>query len=75
MYVCIRFDENSDAGRYFLSCARVRNIRANSLMLRLFTAVTEDQMISCVLDDSETIKDRKRGERCYKGPANLNVPL
>lgn len=71
MRLHIDFDEHSEAGRYFLTCARIRDICAMALMRRLFEAITEDQLTASVLDDSETMKERRKGEHRYFDPPSV----
>jgi hypothetical protein len=64
----IELDDDTDAGRYFVSCARIRQIKPNSLLRRLLTAITEDQLVASVLDDAEELKARKKGEHRFAEP-------
>lgn len=75
MRVYIDFDENSDAGRYFLKCARIRNISVRGLLQRLYETFSRDQLIGPVLDDSDAICDRRKGEHRYTDPSGLTGDL
>lgn len=68
MRIYLDIDENTDAGRYFLACARIRDISTHGLLRRLADVVCADQLVSSVLDDSEQIKERRKGEHRYSGP-------
>ena len=59
----------SDAtANYLDKCARIRNISRTCLINRLLDVVAEDQMVGGILDDSDTILQRRPGERYFKGP-------
>jgi hypothetical protein len=70
MLMKIDFDvnENTEAGRYLTACARIRDITVRSLTRRLVDAIADDQLVSAVLDDGDTIQKRKQGEHKFKGP-------
>lgn len=72
MRLFLDFDENSVVGRYFLTCARIRDVSANSMLRRLFTTIAEDHLIESVLDDSDSMTVRKKGEHPYREPKVLS---
>jgi hypothetical protein len=69
MRVFVDVDEHSDAGSYFLACARIRDISPRSLLRRLVATISEDQLVVSVLDDADAIKERRKGEHRYQPPA------
>lgn len=44
MNVIVEFDENDEAGRYLLACARIRDISTKQLVNRLFETIASDQL-------------------------------
>jgi len=59
----------SDATADYLDrCARIRNISRASLLRRVFDTIAEDQLAGSILDDADTLKERRPGERYFKGP-------
>ncbi len=58
-------DETAD---YLDKCARIRNISRTCLINRLLNVVAEDQLIGSIFDDADTLKERRKGERYFKGP-------
>jgi hypothetical protein len=69
MKVDFQVDENTEAGRYLMACSRIRDITVRSLTRRLVDVIAEDRLVSAVLDDGDTIQQRKQGEHRYKGPS------
>jgi hypothetical protein len=65
MRIFVDIEEDTELGRYFLSCARIRGISPRSLLRRLVKAISEDHLVASVLDDTDTIKDRQKGEHRY----------
>jgi len=68
--VHIKFNEDSEPGRYMLACARIRDITPTCLMHRLVATILEDQLVAGVLDDNDNIRRHNKGEHHYKGPAS-----
>ena len=58
-------DETAD---YLDRCARIRNISRASLLRRVFDTIAEDHLMAGILDDADTLKERRPGERYFKGP-------
>ena len=50
---------------YFLACARIRDISPTALLRRLVDTLSEDQLITAVLDDADAIKKRRPGEHGF----------
>ena len=69
MKLDFQFHENTEAGRYLLACARIRDISPRALTRRLVDTIAEDRLVSAVLDDGDTIQKRRQGEHRYKGPS------
>lgn len=67
MHITIKIDEQSEAGAYFMRCARIRDISTRGLVVRLLDVIAKDLMVSSVLDDGDCIKVRRKGEHRY-GP-------
>jgi hypothetical protein len=65
MQVLIKFDETTEEGRYFLACARIRNISATGLARHLILTISQDKLVAGVLDDEDDIKARQKGEHTY----------
>ncbi len=62
----------SDAtANYLDKCARIRNISRTCLINRLLDVIAEDQMVGGILDDADTILQRRPGERYFKRPEAL----
>jgi hypothetical protein len=57
--------DDSEEMRYFLACARLRGITATSLLRRLLTVVTKDQLIPSILDDEGEKPGPREGEKRY----------
>lgn len=51
--------------QYFSRCARIKNITLSALLRRLIVAISEEQMISAVLDD-EASRLRHKSEHPYR---------
>lgn len=60
----ITIDEETEFGRYYLACARIRDISMSALVKRLIEAIAEDQLVTAILDDDSS-KQRRRGEHRY----------
>lgn len=65
MRLILDIDESSEAGRYFIACARIRDISVRGLQRRLFEALTQDQLIASVLDDGDNLRDRRKREHRF----------
>jgi hypothetical protein len=68
MRIWIGIDDDTEAGRYFVACARIRKIKPSSLFRRLLMAISEDQLVASVLDDADELKARKKGEHRFAEP-------
>jgi hypothetical protein len=64
----IDLDLDDEAGRYFLACARIRNIKPISLFRRLLAVINRDQLVGSILDDADELRVRHKGEHRYSGP-------
>lgn len=53
-----------DAQDYLETCARIRNISKSSLMRRLLSTITNDQLVLSILDD-DSQRARQKGEWRY----------
>lgn len=62
----LRFEDNTEKGRYLLACARIRGISPQSLMKRLINVIAKDQLVASVLDDEGEIRKLKKHERPYR---------
>jgi hypothetical protein len=51
MQVICTVDKDTDAGRYLIACARIRDVTVTHLMREVIDVVTKDQLITAVLDD------------------------
>lgn len=60
-------EKDSEAERYLLACARIRKIKPQTLVHRLFKLITADQLIESILDDGPTTPPRSRLPRPYVG--------
>lgn len=67
MRICIEFDDDGEVARYFAACARIRKITTRALVRRLIGAVAEDQLVSSILDDEDSLLNRRKGEHTYRG--------
>jgi hypothetical protein len=56
-------DLETEAGRYLMSCARIRDVAVTALVSRLVKRITEDQLILAILDDDSK---RSRGKMFLK---------
>ena len=61
---------NDETADYLDKCARVRNISRASLLRRLFDTIAEDQLAAGILDDADTLRERRKGERYFKDHGN-----
>jgi hypothetical protein len=66
MLIMFKLDETTPEGQYYLTCARIRDISATSLFKRLVSTIGEDQLVSSVLDDNDTLKVRRKGEHSFE---------
>jgi hypothetical protein len=60
----IRFD--SKDGRYLLACARIRGVSIATLVSRLMSVISQDQLVLAILDDESQPAMLKRGEHRFK---------
>ena len=51
MHINIGVSPATEAGRYLITCARIRNITVTSLINRLVDRIGTDQLVQAVLDD------------------------
>lgn len=64
----LSFDETTEEGRYFLSCARIRKCSPTALARRVFDVINRDHLILSILDD-DSRPGRLKGE--HRFPKNL----
>jgi hypothetical protein len=60
-------DDESEAVKYFDTCARIRGISSRSLLRRILDTIVHDQMVGAILDD-DCKRERRKGEHRYVGP-------
>lgn len=65
-YFSFPIDLDSDAGRYFTSCARIRNICMRSLMKRVIDVIAHDQLMTAILDDDGRTMVLHKGEHRFR---------
>jgi hypothetical protein len=51
--------------QYLRSCARIRKISMQALIIRILETIAEDQMVANILDD-DAVTQRRKGERGYR---------
>lgn len=67
MDVRVRMNEQTEKGRYFDACARIRGISTGALLNRLLTVIAKDQMVAAILDDEDKLRGPlKKHERPYR---------
>jgi hypothetical protein len=73
MHVCFELTGE----QYLRSCARIRNISMQALIIRLLETIAEDQLVGSILDD-DAAQVLRKGERRYReasnGSADYPVP-
>ena len=52
MHINSSLDTETEAGRYLVACARIRNIAVATLVHRLIDVIGRDQLVLAVLDDN-----------------------
>jgi hypothetical protein len=62
-------DTESDAGRYIVSCARIRGIGVATLVSRLVDAIAKDQLVNAVLDDDGRRSRLRQGDHKFREDA------
>jgi hypothetical protein len=67
-------DFDSAEGRYLLACARVRGLAVTSLVSRLLSAITRDELVLAILDDDSQLADLQRGEHKFKDRTHEGQP-
>lgn len=65
MWFKLAFDEDTDEGRYFLACARIRKISPTALMKRLLAEIAKDHLVLSILDDANDKQERRPGENSF----------
>jgi hypothetical protein len=60
------FDETTVEGAYLLACARIREVHVAVLARRIIDVAMRDQLIPAILDDSDKLVTRKRGDHKFK---------
>lgn len=66
MIVIVEFDENDEAGRYLLACARIRDISTKRLVNRLFETIATDQLVLSILDDDSKPAPKQKNQHGFR---------
>lgn len=56
-----------ETAEYLQACARIRDVNTVSLVRRLLNVIAEDCMVSAILDDGDSLRERHKGEHRYRG--------
>ncbi len=67
MQVTYRFDPKTEAGRYLVSCARIRKIAVSVMVRRMVDVIADEQLVLSILDD-ESRPSRNPSEHCFREP-------
>lgn len=55
MLVSAHIDPDTEAGRYMLACARIRQVGLSALVHRLISTISTEQLVLAVLDDDSRV--------------------
>jgi hypothetical protein len=69
MHLNTSIDRESESGRYFISCARIRGLGVATLVGRLIETIAEDKLVQAVLDDGGRRARLKAGDHKFKEDA------
>lgn len=73
MYIKFEFDEKSEAGKYFINCAKIRNLSLRGLFVRLFNEISEDQLVLSILDDDSKPSIKAKGEKGFRNKCSVDA--
>lgn len=68
------FEQGSEEDQYFTACAKLRNITPHAFIKRLLVAIAKDQMVAAILDDADSLQERKPGEQRFRGDSRGSHP-
>lgn len=66
MHVNTSFERDTEHGRYFISCARIRGLGVATLVGRLITTIAQDKLVGAVLDDDGMQAELKAGDHKFR---------
>ena len=69
MYLNTSIDRDSESGRYFISCARIRGVGVSTLLGRLVSTIAQDKLVTAVLDDDSKRSRLKAGDHKFREDA------
>ena len=69
MHLNTSIDRESEHGRYFISCARIRGLGVATLVGRLITTIAQDKLVTAVLDDDSMRAELKAGDHKFREDA------
>jgi hypothetical protein len=69
MHLNTSIDRESESGRYFISCARIRGLGVATLVGRLIDTIAQDQLVTAVLDDDSRRSRLRAGDHKFREDA------